>query len=147
MPDPESPWEQSWETFSKGVFNAAVEALGYTRKSNADWLNKNDPKIRQALEERNQVLRTKFSNPTEVNLQRLKTAKGNLQRKFKTMENDWWFQKAEEMQQMADENYSSGFFKFLKEVYGPSAQMSKVLLTRDENEVLAEPNQLTRRWK
>ena len=66
MPDLESP-QQFWEYFSKGVSDAAVEAFSHTRKSNANWFNENDPKIRQALEERNQALKTKLSNPTEVN--------------------------------------------------------------------------------
>ena len=39
------------------------------------------------------------------------------------------------MQKEADENNSAGFFKSLKEVDGPQAKMSNILLSRDSSTV------------
>ena len=142
----ESP-QKAWETLSSRVYSTAVETLGYTKKRNADWFDENNQVIKLAIDERNRALMAKLSNPTEGNKQKLKLARKNLQQNLRIMENDWWLRRAEEMQQMADRNSSSGFFNSLKEVYGPKAQMSNLLLSRDGNETLTDPNQLTQRWK
>ena len=63
------------------------------------------------------------------------------------MENQWWLEKAQDMQQLADENHSAGFFRSLKEVYGPQAQMCNTLLAEDGRTTLTEPDQLITRWK
>ena len=43
------------------------------------------------------------------------------------------------MQREADENISAGFFKSLKEVYGPQAKTSSTLLSNDGTRVISEP--------
>ena len=35
------------------------------------------------------------------------------------MQNAWWDKKADELQQLADENSSKGFFAAIKQIYGP----------------------------
>ena len=136
-----------WKSMSKAVLEAAAGVLGYAGKKNADWFSENDERIRDLIEERNKALTTKLSNPTATNQQRLTSARSILQRKLREMENDWWLQKAEVMQQEADVNNSAGFFKSLKEVYGPQARMNNALLSSDGTSVITEPTQLVRRWK
>ena len=144
-PGDDSPQGQ-WDTMSKVVFNASAEVLGYTKRKNADWFNENDEQIKELIKERNNALQTKLSNSCQINDNRLKSARANLQRKLREMENNWWLHKAEAMQKQADENNSAGFFKSLKEVYGPQAKMSNTLLSRDSSTVITEPSQLVERW-
>ena len=136
-----------WNTMSKIVFDAAADALGYTKKRNADWFNENDSEIRNLITERNAALRIKMSNPSATNQQRLKAARATLQLQLREIENDWWLQKAEKMQKEADENNSAGFFNSLKEMYGPQAKISNAILSDDGSEVITEPSQLIGRWR
>ena len=62
------------------------------------------------------------------------------------MENDWWLKKAEEMQKQVDENNSAGFFRSLREVYGPQPNISNALLSRDGTTTITEPRQIIERW-
>ena len=142
----ESP-NELWREIRDATFEAAVEVLGYTKRPNADWFNENDQEIRKNIAERNQALQAKLSNPTASNQEKLKKARSKLQRNLREMENDWWLQKADEMQKMADVNNSAGFFGSLKEVYGPRAQMSNTLLSADKCSTITEPEQLTQRWR
>ena len=62
------------------------------------------------------------------------------------MENDWWLKKAEDMQKQADENNFAGFFRSLREVYGPQPKISNALLSRDGTTTITEPRQIIERW-
>ena len=139
--------DEMWAELREATFEAAVEVLGYTKRPNADWFNENDQAIKKNIEERNQALTAKLSNPSASNQEKLRKARSNLQRNLREMENDWWLQKAHEMQKMADTNNSAGFFRSLKEVYGPKAQMSNTLLAADKSSIITEPAQLTQRWR
>ena len=139
--------ESLWSNMSQTVFKVAAEVLGYTKRKNADWFNENNHEIKRLISNRNTVLRSKLSDPTASNQQKLKTARRILQQKLREMENDWWLAKAEVMQKEADENNSAGFFSSLKEVYGPQAKMSNTLLPNDGSAVLTEPSKLIERWR
>ena len=144
--EPGSP-EEMWESLSQRVFEAAEETLGFTKKKKSDWFNENDEEIRQVLEERNRALQIKLSNPTRENHDRLKRARAEVQRRLRNMENQWWIQKAQELQQKADESNSAGFFNALKEVYGPQPKMSDTLIAHDGSSQITEPKQIVARWK
>ena len=136
-----------WDTMSKAVFNAAAGVLGFAKRKNADWFNENNEEIKELIIERNAALKQKLSNPTPTNVSRLKSARATLQRKLREMENNWWLHKAEAMQREADANNSAGFFKALKEVYGPQAKMSNTLLADDGRTAITEPSKLVGRWQ
>ena len=73
--------------------------------------------------------------------------RAEVQKKLREMENNWWLKKAEDMQKQAEENNSAGFFRSLKEVYGPRAQMTNTLLSEDGNTTLTQPKHLIQRWR
>ena len=110
-PDVDTSLDESWKSLSTTIFNTAAEVLGYTKRRNADWFNDHDREIKTLLMERNAALRAKLSNPNTGTRERLKRARGTLQRKLRDMEDKWWLEKAIEMQEDADTNNSAGFFK------------------------------------
>ena len=63
------------------------------------------------------------------------------------MEDEWWLHKAVDLQRAADENNSAGFFRGLKEVYGPQAQLSNSLLDGDGSSIITDPEKIICRWK
>ena len=98
---------------SKAIYEAASNALGHRKKQSTDWFNENDQGIRAALEERNHALKIKLSNPSDANTKKLREARAKLQRDLRKMEDEWWLNKAEEMQKYADEKNSAGFLNSL----------------------------------
>ena len=139
--------QEMWATLSRKVFETAAGVLGYSKKKNADWFNENDGEIKRVIEDRNHALQAKLSNPSRTNNERLKRARADTQRRLRDMENEWWVQKAKELQDQADANNSLGFFNSLKEVYGPQAKMSDALLTADGTREITEPTKIVERWK
>ena len=63
--------EEMWTTLSRRVFETAADVLGYSKKKNSDWFNENDEEIKGIIEERNQALQAKLSNPSRTNKERL----------------------------------------------------------------------------
>ena len=124
------------------MYQAAAESQGFTKKHSADWFNDNVEEIRSAIEQRNSALRVKLSNPTTENLIKLREARVKLQRDMRRMEDEWWLNKAVDLQRAADENNSAGFFRGLKEVYGPQAKMSNALLDKDGSSIITDPKNI-----
>ena len=68
-----------------------------------------------------------------------------MKRKLREMENDYWLQKTEVLQEAVVKN-SAAFFKSLKELYGSQTVMSNAILSCDSTSVITEPAPLVRRW-
>ena len=141
----ESP-DEMWKRLHTGVYQAAADVLGYIKKQNADWFRDNDQEIELAIEEWNNALKNKLNNPSPENVRKLKDARAKLQRDLRRIEDEWWLSKAEDMQKQADENNSAGFFRSLKEVYGPQAKMTNALLDRDGITIITDPARIIARW-
>ena len=63
------------------------------------------------------------------------------------MEDKWWDQKAEEVQQYADANNYKVFFSSLKAVYGPAKPCTTPLLTAVGTSLLKDKSSITDRWR
>ena len=63
------------------------------------------------------------------------------------MEDKWWDQIAEEVQQYADANNYKAFFSSLKAVYGPSKPCTTPLLTAVGTSLLKDKSSITDRWR
>ena len=139
--------EEAWKSLSKQMYKAAAETIGFTRRRNADWFNENNEEIKEVLKRRNCALQAKLSNPSQENQERLRRARAEAQGKLREMENQWWLQKAQELQEKADESNSAGFLNSLKEVHGPQPKMSDTLLAADGSSQITEPKGIIGRWK
>ena len=62
------------------------------------------------------------------------------------MKEEWWRQKAEELQNAADTHNTKAFYRGLKAVYGPSLSTSSPLLSSDGKTMLTEDKQILERW-
>ena len=124
------------------MYQAAAESLGFTKNHSADWFNDNEEEIQLAIEIRNKALKAKISNPTTENLRKLREARAKLQRDMRRLDDEWWLHKAVELQKAADENNLPGFFTGLKEVNGPQAQLSILLLDKDSSSVITDPKKI-----
>ena len=63
------------------------------------------------------------------------------------MEDKWWDQKAEEVQQYADTNNYKVFFSSLKAVYGLSKPCTTPLLAADGTSLLKDKSSIAALWR
>ena len=69
-----------------------------------------------------------------------------MQRQLRRMENDWWTNKAKEIQAFADRNDSHNFYDAIKAFYGPSNRNSAPVRTADGTTLLKDKSQILARW-
>ena len=63
------------------------------------------------------------------------------------MQDQWWQDKAAEVQHYADTHNTKKFFSLLKTVFGPSASGSAPLLTSDRKTLIKDQEDLSKRWR
>ena len=96
--------------------------LGFKTGNHKDWFDQNSAEIQDLLARKNQAHDAWLSNSNSVIL---KTTFQNLRKaaqvKLREMENSCWTNQAKEVQHLADKNdqRGDGFYKGLREVYGP----------------------------
>ena len=70
-----------------------------------------------------------------------------MQREVRTLKNDWWQRRAEELQSMADNHNYRGLFAGLKAIYGPINNAVVPVSTADGSKLLTDFKDIRARWK
>ena len=85
-----------------------------------DWLDDNATDIRSLIHEKNAAHDALLRNPTSRTLrERFSSKRATVQRKLRWMENNWWAEKAAQIQSYANINNTKSFYRALNGVYGP----------------------------
>ena len=109
-----------------------MECPGPQTRKHKDWLGEHCTKIQHLLEEKRRVCKASLDDPkSTAKKDALKTARSNIQRKLREMQNSWLSSKADEIQGFADRNDMKNFYHSLKEVYGPTSTGRSPLLSAD----------------
>ncbi|ROT81352.1 hypothetical protein C7M84_025487 [Penaeus vannamei] len=108
-----------WNNLRKAVYSAAKETLGHPQRHHQDWFEDYDEEIHNLLAEVRQCRRVLSGQATRQATNKLKAAKAQLQTAISKMKNNWWLEKAAELQDYADAGNSKAFFDGSKAVYGP----------------------------
>jgi len=145
---PTADVEQTWKNFRDPVHKTCEEILGRPVRKHADWFDSNDSEIRRLLDERNQLRCTVMNDRcTRSVLSQYKASKANVQCELRRMENQWWSDKAAEMQSHADSNNMEAFYKSLKQVYGPNSSGCSPLLSKDGTRLITDKPGILDRMK
>ena len=85
-----------------------------------DWFDDNATDIRSLIHDKNAAHDALLRNPTSRTLrERFSSKRATVQRKLRWMENNWWAEKAAQIQSYANINDTKSFYEALKAVYGP----------------------------
>src|SRR4051812_11569793 len=71
----------------------------------------------------------------------------DVQNKLRVMRDNWWNQKAAEIQGHADRHETKEFYSSLKEVYGPTQSMVAPLKSADGSSLLTDKTDILLRWR
>ncbi|ROT61290.1 putative RNA-directed DNA polymerase from mobile element jockey-like [Penaeus vannamei] len=140
--------ETHWNNLRKAVYSSAKETLGHPQRHHQDWFEDNDEEIHNLLAEVRQCRQRVLSGQaTRQATNKLKAAKAQLQTAICKMKNDWWLDKAAELQDFADAGNSKAFFDSLKAVYGPRQRGSNPVLSADGSQLHYTPSDILSRWR
>lgn len=139
---------EKWSSFRDTVAETAKEVLGAKTKTHEDWFDENDDKIREALHAKNKAYIEWQNDPSSISRrERFKTLQAKVQSDLRLMQDQWWQDKAAEVQYHADTHNSKKFFSALKTVFGPSASGCSPLLSSDGSTLIKDQEGLSRRWQ
>ncbi len=109
-----------WPALRQAIYKAALEALGQLRTHHQDWFDSNSAEILSLLKAKHEAHKALLSCPGSPTLiTSFTAARAETQRALRIMENTWWVQKSQEIQNLADCNNIQGFYDALKALYGP----------------------------
>ncbi|XP_076049523.1 uncharacterized protein LOC143030250 [Oratosquilla oratoria] len=139
---------ESWDNMKTNILNISEDTLGYLTRKNQDWFDENDQEI-AALIERKRLAMKKWKMDTNSIHKKLqfKEAKSAVQSRTRSMKNDWFTRKAQELQSLADTHNTHEFFKAAKTMDGPSTVGPVPLRTKDGSTLLKDKRKIKTRWE
>ena len=139
--------ESSWKALKDTLYETSCEVLGFTKRKHQDWFDENDSKTARLIDCMHQAHMKFMQNKNSRKLKRdYLSTKRAVQQQLRLLKEDWWRQKAEELQSAADTHNTKAFFQGLKAVYGPTLSTSSPLLSSDGKKLLTEEKEILERW-
>ena len=139
--------EEQWSAFRDVVYSTASEHLGPATRRNQDWFDENEEEIQALLAEKQQLFRAHQNDPSSQSKKdAFANARRKVQKKLREMQDNWFSNKADEIQGYADSHDSKRFYDALKAVYGPQSSGTSPLLNADGTQLLIEKKQILERW-
>jgi hypothetical protein len=138
--------EGKWEAFKNTVYSVAEEQLGVVTRKHEDWFDENKYELQELISARNAARQSMLCRNTRSTKAKYRAANRRLIQKCRDLKNQWWLQKAAELQALADSNDIHGFYQSMKAVWGPRVSHPDQLLASDNSTLLTEKNELLQRW-
>ena len=109
-----------WQALSLALQTASQSILGNMERRHQDCFDDHATDIRSLIHDKNAAHDALLRNPTSRTLrERFSSKRATVQRKLWWMENNWWAEKAAQIQSYANINDTKSFYEALKAVYGP----------------------------
>ena len=130
------------------VTETATSVLGPKKKVHQDWFDENDEVVQALLDEKRKAFIDWQNHPNcSSRRDRYNDCKARAQRELRSMQNQWWERKADEVQLYADSNNSKMLFSAIKTIYGPSASGTAPLLSADGTTIIKDKEGISARWE
>ncbi|XP_076049515.1 uncharacterized protein LOC143030242 [Oratosquilla oratoria] len=146
LPQPDTT-EEHWTTLRDAVTNAAEETLGFTKRKNQDWFSENDAAISQLINEKRKTRLAQDNHPSQENKRQHREATKTCPKRLREIQNTWWQEKANEIQNFFDQKDMYHFYAATKEIFGPTKSSISRLMEEDGITVLNDPQDILCRWK
>ena len=138
----------SWRNFANTVYTVLEEELGTPTRKHQDWFDDHDADIKVLLETKHQLFRSHIENPNSVpKKDAYFRAKKDCQRYLRRMQDNWFSNKAEEIERYAASNNSKEFYRSLNAIYGrQSSAGSAPLLDAKGEHLIVDKGKILERW-
>ncbi|KAI8515959.1 hypothetical protein Bbelb_067720 [Branchiostoma belcheri] len=139
--------EEKWNRLKECITATAKSVLGPKTRHHQDWFDENDESIKVLLNEKRKAY-TEWQNcPSTPRHDKYKMVKARVQKQLRDMQNEWWEQKAAEVQHYADSNNSKMLFAATKAIYGPQSGKTAPLMSADGQTVIKDKEGISARWE
>ena len=138
----------SWNHFTDSIHKVSKETIGTPSRKHQDWFDDQDADIQSLIDQKHRLYLAHLSDPTSTSKKdAYQTAKSTCQRELRHMQNQWFSQKAKDIETHAATNNSKEFYKSLQAVYGrkSSAGSASLLDAKGEN-LITDPEKILERW-
>ena len=136
---------EKWTSFKETVSKTAKEVLGVKTRTHENWFNENGEKIKEAIHAKNKSYIEWLNDPSSVSKrEKFKALQAKVLTDLRPMQDQWWWDKAAEVQHYADTHNTKKFFSLLKTVLGPSASSNTPLLLSDRKTLIKDQEGLSK---
>lgn len=142
----DKPVEEQWDKFKKILYETSKEKLGPTKRKHEDWFDDNDTELLELIKTRNEARSEMMNRTTRSTTAKYKQTHKALQQRCRELKNQWWTDKAAELQELADFNDTKGFYQSMRAIWGPRVNHPSQLLDHGGQNVLSEKPDLLHRW-
>ncbi|KAL2090150.1 hypothetical protein ACEWY4_014838 [Coilia grayii] len=142
------PKKRTQKKQTRPKFNTdSLGDINKTRK-HQDWFDDNDIEIEQLINAKRKAF-CSWQNDINCRAKRQthSKAKAAVQRRVRELKNQWWMEKAQEIQRLADSGDTRGFFNATKAIYGPSYRGLNPLRSKDGKTLLKDESGISSRWE
>ena len=140
--------ESDWETFENIITSTAEKVIGSDGKKRQDWFDDNNEEGLSIISAKRVAYLALAQDPSSVEKKaRFQDLKQKCQTEIRKIKNDWWQQKAKELQNLSDARDLRNFYAGVKELYGPIRSSSGTLRAADNAKILPDSQDILRRWK
>lgn len=145
---PSNDTNKLWESFKSSVLNSAAATLGYAGRKHQDWFDQNDKEIEELLRVKKRAFDAhQACKKNNTKRKAHAEAKAEVQRRTRTMKNEFWKTKANELEAYAANNDLYNFHKAARAVYGPKTQINAPLRPKEGGSLLRSKEEIASRWK
>ncbi|KAL2084419.1 hypothetical protein ACEWY4_019937 [Coilia grayii] len=122
-----------WKALKTTLLDTCKDTLGYKTRKHQDWFDDNDIEIEQLINAKRKAF-CSWQNDINCRAKRQthSKAKAAVQRRVRELKKQWWMEKAQEIQRLADSGDTRGFFNATKAIYGPSYRGLNPLRSKGE---------------
>ena len=136
-----------WTTFCNSLQEASEAVLGFKSKKHQDWFDDNNTHIHALLYERNLAYAATLRNPDSTDARdKWKELRSRVQKELRQMENNWWIEKARQMQHLADTNETQKFYDAVKTAFGPTHHPVNPIKAKDGTTLIKDHAGILKRW-
>jgi len=140
--------EEMWKRLKTEIYETALETLGTSERKIPDWFAENEEEIRQLLSRKNSAYAATLAGRTTRRLHSsFRESRRILQRRLRELKDEWWRNKASELQEYADRKDYKNFYAGLREVYGPYVPQSVPVFSADGGTLFSEAEDISYRWR
>ncbi|KAL8601070.1 hypothetical protein ACOMHN_040771 [Nucella lapillus] len=138
--------EENWAKLRNEVDTAAKETIDAFKRHHQDWFDDNDSVIRSLLAEKYAAHKNWLADiQSDSRRDKFHNLRREVQKRLRSMKDEWWKKKADEIQDYADSKNAKLFYSSLREVYGPP-QRSASPIRNLQGELLTDNEAINRRW-
>lgn len=102
--------DQQQTSVSSALHEAAAHTIGYKSRNHQDWFDNTSDVIRTSLKAMHRGHQASLKNPSSTSAkQKWQSARQEVRRTVRTMQNKWWIEKVQEIQSFVDRNDKHNF--------------------------------------